>query len=271
MEEKNIPPQLHPCDNPKDKPLHVYLCEDSPEGILSAIYDAWSSRYGHSHNLICIENNVNYNMFYEYLPVKTDIKKAQNIATAIKTKIAYSFYEFVESCLLSSDLGRADDIYRLVILGFHAGASARNFLSYPVIQRLNKLERNVWNEQHHYFGFIRFEELENNMLFAKFRPVNNIITRVIPHFADRFPKENIMIVDVKRGIIAFSRHGKIALATAADTDLADLTLLDSENELLLRKLWKSFVDTIEIKERSNKALQQQNMPLRFREFMPETH
>ena len=267
MQEKHIPQQLCPCKNSTDKPLHVYLCEDSPEGILSAIYDAWSSRYGHSYNYIQIDRNLDFNMFYEYFPVKTDVEKAKSIADAVKRKVSYLFYEFIESCLLSADENRADDIYRLIILGFHVGGSAKNYLSYPFVQRLNKLERNVRNERHHYLGFIRFEELDNNMLFAKFRPVNNIITLVMPHFADRFPNDNIMIIDVKRGIIAFSKHGKIALATATDSDLADLTLQNSENELMLKRLWKSFVDTIEVKERRNIDLQKQNMPLRFREFM----
>ena len=35
------------------------------------------------------------------------------------------------------------------------------------------------------------------------------------------------------------------------------------------QLWKTFVDNISIKERENKKLQQNNIPLHFRTYMPE--
>ena len=34
---------------------HIYLCEDSAEGIFSAIYKAYEDRYGHANNEIRIE------------------------------------------------------------------------------------------------------------------------------------------------------------------------------------------------------------------------
>ncbi|MCI8306517.1 MAG: DNA metabolism protein [Lachnospiraceae bacterium] len=268
MISNNIPPQIFPYENPTDKPRRVYLCEDSPEGILTAIYDAWSSRYGHSHNYIQINSCTDNNMFYEYIDIIPDLKKAKSIVTSIKTKISVDFYELVETCLLSCDKNRADDIYRLIILGFSVGPSARTYLAYPAIQRIMKIHKNVWNEYHHYLGFIRFEELQDKTLFARFRPHNNIISNIIPHFADRFPEENIMIVDVSRNIVAVSRHGLVGY-TVTDINFDRITLPTSENEQLLKKMWKGFIESIEIKERANPGLQRQNMPLRFREFTTE--
>lgn len=268
MINNSIPPQILPYDNPTDKPRRVYLCEDSAEGILTAIHDAWTSRYGHSHNYIQVNTCADNNMFYEYIDVTSDLTKAKSITTAIKNKISRDFYELVETCLLSSDTTRADDIYRLIILGFSVGPSARTYLAFPPIQRIIKMEKNVWNEYHHYLGFIRFEELQDKTLFARFRPHNNIISKIIPHFADRFPEENIMIVDVSRNIVAISRHGVIGYAVT-DIDFDKITLPTSANEQLLKELWSNFVNSIEVKERHNDALQKQMMPLRFREFATE--
>ena len=75
----DISPQICPIDYPTDKPRHVYVCENSPEGILSGVYDAWVSRYGHSHNYIQIADNLECNIFYEYINVETDYDKAVNI------------------------------------------------------------------------------------------------------------------------------------------------------------------------------------------------
>lgn len=263
----NISAAILPYENPTDKPRRVYLCEDSPEGILTAIYDAWTGRYGHSHNYIQLYSSGEINMFYEYIETKTDLAKAQSIATSIKRKISMDFYNIVEECLMSDEKTRADDIYRLIILGFAVGSSATSYLAYPAIQRIMKIEKNVWNEYHHYLGFLRFEELQDGTLFAKFRPHNNIISKVIPHFADRFPEENVMITDVSRHILAISKHGKIGYAIT-DIDFENISLPTSDNENLLKELWHNFIVSIEVKERRNLELQRQNMPLRFREFAP---
>gem|GEM_PF-5421032 len=29
--------------------MHIFLCEDSIDGIFTGIYDAWASRYGHKN------------------------------------------------------------------------------------------------------------------------------------------------------------------------------------------------------------------------------
>ena len=263
----DISPQICPIDYPTDKPRHVYVCENSPEGILSGVYDAWVSRYGHSHNYIQIADNLECNIFYEYINVETDYDKAVNISTAVKHKISYNFYELLYTCLQSSDPDRADDIYRLIILGFAIGDSARSCLAYPPIQRIMKLQKNVWNETHHYMGFLRFEELSNGYMFARFRPQNDICSTLILHFADRFPEENILIADVGRRKIALSKHGKTGLVSNPDIDFEHFDYLISYSEKMFRDLWKTFTDSIVIKERSNIKLQQQLMPLRFREFM----
>lgn len=261
--------ELCPLEMPTEKPRHIYLCEDSAEGILSAIYDAWSSRYGHSFNYIQAGSCISYQLMSEYIEVTTSIDKAKSLSSAITNKISADFYEFVKTCLLSYDKERADDIYRLIILGFSVGPKARNYLAYPFMQRIMKIERNVFNESHHYFGFIRFEELKSGTLFAKFRPKNDILSLIIPHFADRFPNENLMIADITRRSIAFSSHGHIGYAIASEIELESLCLNISENEQMLKDLWKCFIDSIEIKPRHNSDLQRQNMPLRFREFATE--
>lgn len=258
---------ITPYENPADKPRRVYLCDDSPEGILSAIYDAWTGRYGHSHNYIQLYSSVDINMFYEYIETSPDLAKAQNIASAIRQKISGGFYSLVEDCLMSNEKTRADDIYRLIILGFAVGPSAVSYLAFPSIRRIMKIQKNVWNEYHHYLGFIRFEELRDGTLFARFRPHNNIISKVISHFADRFPEENVMITDVSRHIVAISKSCIIRYAIT-DIDFENIALPVSANEELLKKLWHNFIASIEIKERHNPDLQKQNMPLRFREFAP---
>lgn len=263
------PQELCPPSIPTEKIRHIYVCEDTAEGILSAIYDAWSSRYGHAFNYIQTDSCIDYQLMSEYIEVTTDIEKARNLSISITKNISADFYEFIKACLLSCDVNRADDIYRLLILAFAVGPKAKDYLAYPFVQRILNIQRNVFNESHHYLGFLRFEELKSGTLFARFRPKNDILALMIPHFADRFPNEDLMIADVSRRSLAFSRHSRIGYATVSDIELETLDLNISEGEQTLKDLWKCFVDTIEVKPRHNTNLQRQNMPLRFREFATE--
>ena len=44
----------------------VFVCEDSPEGIFTGVYDAWSSRLGHENVRLEVQGEYNYSLFSEY-------------------------------------------------------------------------------------------------------------------------------------------------------------------------------------------------------------
>ena len=46
--------------------IQVYVCEDSIEGIFTAIYDAWASKRGHVNNKIQLEHNTEIALFCSY-------------------------------------------------------------------------------------------------------------------------------------------------------------------------------------------------------------
>ena len=66
----------------------LYVCEDSTEGILCGVYDAWASRLGHDRVGLALAGAYNYEMFTEYRPVLTDRAKAQKVERAVRGKIS---------------------------------------------------------------------------------------------------------------------------------------------------------------------------------------
>ena len=58
-------------------------------------------------------------------------------------------------------------------------------LSIDFIMDVFSLARGVGNEICHYRGFVRFMELENQILFSKIEPKNQILPFLMVHFADR--------------------------------------------------------------------------------------
>lgn len=251
----------------------IYLCDDSIDGIFTAIYLAWSSRYGHSNIKIEIKSEgskySNIELFAEYIGTDTDYTLASKVSKAIREKISEEAYEMVCRVALSDATGKADLIYRFLILGFSVGKSITEHLSNSVVNQVFRINKNVGNEAHHILGFLRFSEQENGLLTSVIHPKNNILTLITPHFADRLPQERFIIYDENHKLATFHVPGKPwILAQVPEIDqarLKEVTVQEDE----YRDLWKVFFQHIAIKERTNYNLQRNNLPLRYRQYMTE--
>ena len=281
--------------------MYTFICEDSPNGIFSGIYDAWdfkvnqnkkypagstatdtSSRmYPHacSHediHLVCHEPD-NYQLFYEYIHVETSTEKSDKVARTIQCRLGSEFYDAILNAILSivpakkNDLDKADAIYHTLVLGLNtaAGARAIHDLSNPYVHRLFTLSRATANEAHHLLGFLRFSELENGVLFSTIHPKNNALPILAEHFIDRLPQENFMIYDENRQLAAVHAAGKNFMLVDASGIDQDLLKRTSEKESAYQKLWLAFFDQIAIQARINPKLQAQNIPKRFWSDTPE--
>lgn len=246
----------------------IYLCDNSIDGIFTAIYQAWSSRLGHAN--IKIEEKSegskysNIELFAEYVVVDTDLQLSQKVAKSIKEKISEEAYEMCCHVALSDYSGKADLIYRFLILGFAVGKQIVEHMSNEVVNMMLRVNKNVYYEAHHLFGFIRFAEQDNGLLTSVIHPKNNVLTLITPHFADRLPKEQFMIYDANR---------KLASLHVPDTPWILVQVPELNHDRLCeisgyedkyRELWLTFFDHIAIKERVNYNLQRNNLPLRFR-------
>ncbi|MGB8450983.1 MAG: TIGR03915 family putative DNA repair protein [Anaerocolumna sp.] len=251
----------------------IFICEDSIDGIFTAIYEAWSSRYGHDNIRIQVKsgNNENFNieLFSEYIYVTENEEKAVKVTKAIKEKISEEAFEMVCHAVLSDEVLKGDMIYRFLILGFSIGSKVVDFLSNDIVLNIFNLNRNVGNEAHHFLGFLRFTESKNNILLARIKPKNDILRLIAPHFSDRLNTENFVIYDEKRKTAVIHRSGFPWIYVWADELNMDKfqELSDQEEEFQL--LWKTFFNTIAIEERKNTNLQRNNLPLRFRSNMLE--
>lgn len=249
----------------------VYLCEDSVEGIFTAVYTAYEQKHPHDFNEIRVRDTSYYQeLFCHYISVDTNYEKAKKVARTLNDKVSPEVYEALQRCAVSCDPGKADAIYRGIILALKMGRKVLGHLTDPDICHLMQIDRNVSHEIHAEIEFLRFEELENGVLFAKINPKNAVLPYLAEHFADRFSGENWVIADtVHRTILVHEREKRCSFAKLSDLDLDELELSMSADEELWQSLWKCFVDTIAIKERINPKLQRQMLPIRYRKYMRE--
>lgn len=249
----------------------IFQCEDTTDGIFTAIYDAWASELGHEHVKLQIRGGENYELFSEYRTVETDHEKAAKVGRTLKKRFTGDDYTHLYQAVLSGDKSKADSIYRTVILGLSQKnrGNIMQHLQNPDICKVFELSRRAGNEAHHYLGFVRFRELCNGILYSEIRPDNQVLSLMGEHFADRFPREHFMIHDRTHGAFLVHEAGKAwILLEGAQIDEEFVNCL-STGEKEIQELWKSFCQAIAIRERRNLRLQKQLLPRKFREFLPE--
>lgn len=250
----------------------VFLCEDSLEGIFTAVYEAWSCRNGHNNNEIKIisgEDMGNMELFTEYIQVVNSEEKIYKVIKAIRDKLSMEIYDRICGAACSGESSRGDDIYRFLIVGFAVGKDVMDYLQNDYVMRIFELNRNVSNEAHHLKGFLRFQETWDDILVSKIAPQNDVIRLLAPHFADRLSQENFVIYDEKRNTAIVHAKQKPWFYTGGDALNLEKIKNVSEREEDIESMWKAFFASISIKERENKKLQRNNLPLRFRSNMTE--
>lgn len=256
------------------KPTRVYQCEDTPEGIFTAVYDAGVSGYG--HDFIRIQAQTpglleNMDLFSEYITVETNQEKAQKVMHSVREKISQEAYMTVMRTACGADDDKADVIYHYIVCGFALGGKVTKALQIPWVQRVFEINRKIQNEVHHYLEFIRFQEVQQEppVLLAVFEPQNHILALVTEHFADRLNPEHFVIYDKAHAEASFHRAGGNWFIRKLEAEECQaLEELERHNEEYA-DLWRVFFDAIAIQEKKNTDLQRNNMPLRYRNHVTE--
>lgn len=253
----------------------IFLCEGSTDGILTGVYDAWSSRLGHDRVALRIDTQMNLELFAEYRKSITDAQKAGKVARSVRKKMGSEAWQTIYQASLCAASDRADCIYRVIVLGMsphvdqHTAKKVIWNLQNPDVARIFELSRKTGNEAHRYLQFVRFRELASGVMFSEIHAENQVLPLIGDHFSDRFPNENFIIYDSGHGdclIHGKSRPWFILRDTRPDTSKTDCT---SALEQDMQKLWRGFCKSISIEERKNLHLQQQFWPLKYRPWMTE--
>lgn len=249
----------------------LYVCEETITGMYSAIYDAWKESRTEGDNGIRLVGQFDGELFCEYRIVEETEKKALAVEILIRKHLGIEVYRELYHALLSPAPDRADAVLAVMQTArtLQNPRNVMQYLSHPKVERVFELSRMVANEAHFFVEFIRFRELENGVLFSEIAPRSQVLTCIADHFSNRFPLENWMIWDKTHQMYLVHETGKhwvLVLEEAVDIELVRRV---SKAERNYTHLWKSFCRTIAIEERRNPKLQQNHLPLHFRENMVE--
>lgn len=256
----------------------IYVCEDSLTGIFSGIYEVWKRKMTAEEAGLEVEDSFERRLFCEYIFCKAEERKALAVIRMIQKNLGADVYEKISYALLSADRRKAEMVFRAMLEAKKLSRKDRlmEHLGNEAVRAVFGMYRQVANEAHHYKGFVRFRELKNKTLFAKIEPKHAVLPCIAEHFADRFPQENWVIYDKTHEVFLIHEKGKRYyflqqyMCMKGDSGSAqNITGGFSEEEMDYEALWKEFVQSISVAERENRALQNQNLPLRFRTNLVE--
>jgi probable DNA metabolism protein len=249
--------------------MYVYQCEDSMESIFTAIYNVYEDHHSKEEVLLTLDDEPR--LFATVIPVAPDEDKTRKVIHTLRQRFGEEDYEYLCLALASPDAEKAQVVYGTIAAGL-SGQSGRGHLfdnlAREAVNRAFRLARGASRENGHLQGFIRFEELEQGGLYAPIEPKNNLLPFLMPHFSDRFPRENFILHDKRRNLFGIHASEADWYLLQGET-LLEEELIPSAQEGKYQALFRHFCRSIAIEDRRNLKLQQGMLPLRFREYMTE--
>ena len=101
---------------------YVLICEDSMEGILSGIYEAYQYKkeMGIEHHEsihLAVKEPVTQRFFTQYKPIQTDHEKAAKVTDTIVRQLGNDTWYRISMAMVSDFEDKADAVYHTVVLG----------------------------------------------------------------------------------------------------------------------------------------------------------
>ncbi|MDY5577457.1 MAG: TIGR03915 family putative DNA repair protein [Lachnospiraceae bacterium] len=264
----------------------VLLCDNSLDGMLTAIYDGFvikKQRFGQGAEALADvyednieirpEENYEYEMFAAYVNVRTDRKKAEKTIDAIRKCMGEEAFYMVLRALCHYDVQRGSDCFGFLVRGFRIGNGICHMLTDPYVMRVMELARKAGNEAHLFLELLRFKDM-GGILFGKIEPKCFVLPLIGQHFIERYPGENFIIYDEKHKFsMIHKRYGEAVFLADQEVTFPEfpeaVCTSNQTSEVNYERLWQTYFETIEIQERKNPRCQQNHAPLWYRKNMEE--
>lgn len=241
----------------------VFTFDETFDGLLSCIFRSYSDKTVPER--VCSENNLQGDFTVEFVNIKTDPTEAERVRKGIIKTASWRAYYLAYTAFMSDLEDIYTSVFNFIRLSFEYKKNVLNLLKNDSVLAVEKGSYRATHEADKLKGFLRFRELEGGIMYSEIEPCCNILEILAHHFADRFPLMPFVIKDVKRGLSA-AYNGDIILTELPLENIPEI----SHDEEEYQKLWRQFVDSVNIKERKNPKCQRTMMPKKYWKHMLET-
>ena len=245
--------------------MNTYLYDGTFDGLLTAYFYAYKDTNLYT---ICAQAKHQPALHETIKQITTQTDKAERIRKSVYDKLSstvmYNLYLLYLSELPDCDvLG----LYYLRLCYQH-GISINQAKHHPVIRQVEDYRYKVTRELDHMKGFLRFQQIDKQVYYAKFAPDHNQLPLLRRHLMKRFSDQKWIVHDQRRNIaLVYNLFDSMIVPLTQEE--ATALLQDKQDDYI--HLFQRYFNTIAIKERTNKRLQDQSMPYRYRQYIPETN
>lgn len=231
------------------------------EGFLSLVYEVYYKKLKPTK---IVYEKPNELFLEEYIFIENNEENFNKVLNALKTKFPKKAFETILNIFLCDSKKFELDLLNFIILGFKNIKELYN-INNPSIFNIQNLEKELFRNIHKMEGFLRFEELEDNTLYAKIETKFNIVYFLGKHFFKRLNNQKYIIHDINRKIAFIKNEQFLGIQNIASFEEPKL----SKNEEKFSKLWSEFFKSISIESRKNEKCQKNMVPLLYRTYMNE--
>lgn len=255
--------------------MKVFIFDHTLEGLLTAVFEAYNRR---TFPDLLLPNGAPLPLFYEEtLDITTDEEKATRVWTGLSRKLSAFALQCVARCWLAEEEETPLVMFRFICKVFDSPVRIETNQADPDVHAFTQMWRRVEGERTRLMQFIRFQKAADGTYFAAVEPEKNALPLIVPHFRDRFSDQRWLIWDIGRTYgFYYNGHDEVQRVTIDNAgNLPHLTSgrldesLMAPDEALFQSLWKTYFQSICIRERINPRKQRQDMPVRYWKYLTE--
>ena len=205
-------------------------------------------------------------LFLQPFRIETDEDSARRLRRAVLNMAGEDILSLLDCAFRSEEPGIEMKIFaylRKLFAGDSRGY-ARNPTSDEMLP-LFTVARSVRREQGFMLGAVRFGKAPDGMYISAIEPRYNVVDMLAPHFRSRFPNGRWAIVDVHRRYGVCYEGGQVQLVSVDDPE----AIAGVERSDEFARMWKSYYDSMAIKERLNPELLKRCLPVRYWKHLTE--
>lgn len=239
----------------------ILIYDKTFEGFLTLVYDVYYEKLKPNSILKERPNNL---ILEEIKQIQSNEIKATKVLEAIKKKFSKKAFQTILNIFMCDNDDFELHLLNFIIIGFKDKNELFNINNSSIFY-IQNLEKQLFRANHKMSGFLRFEELEDNTLYAKLESRFNLCYFLGKHFYKRLNNQNYIIHDINRKLAFIKDKTSIKVENIASFEEPNL----SKDEEKFKKLWNGFFEAVSIESRKNEKLQKTLVPLLYRTYMTE--
>lgn len=270
----------------------AYLYDGTLEGLFTAVFCAFER---HETPMdVCRTDSYQPRLSQLAVTIETSLPKADRVRAGILRACGRRGYRRVRRAALSDDPSAASAVYRFIAFAMAENAKRPcstcprrgtcrsaftnpkltscpkvvgrliDDVANPAIKPVHKLSMFVNRECEHMRQFLRFQELEGGLFYARCNPKANVVPLIMDHFAERFNVQPFIIYDENHHIAGISEGGNWQLVNTRDWPDHELRLPPTTaSEATMAEAWRRFYRALAVDCRYNPELRRCFMPKRL--------